>query len=117
AWPAPFMSACPGINHDMRYESLNPVNGKTTTVRILGTLIAPTSGSAAVAGIPVGPAGAAEIRRRIAVMPESAGLYQRLSVTENLEYFARLYGLPRRQERITEALAAVGLADRAHDLA
>jgi ABC-2 type transport system ATP-binding protein len=91
--------------------------GKTTTVRILGTLISPTSGSAVVAGIPVGPDGAAQIRRRIAVMPESPGLYQRLTVTENLEYFARLYGLPRRQARITEALAAVGLADRAHDLA
>jgi ABC-2 type transport system ATP-binding protein len=90
--------------------------GKTTTVRILGTLIAPTSGSATVAGIPVGSGGAAEIRRRIAVMPESPGLYQRLTVTENLEYFARLYGLPRRPERIAEALAAVGLADRAHDL-
>jgi ABC-2 type transport system ATP-binding protein len=90
--------------------------GKTTTVRILGTLISPTSGSATVAGIPVGPGGTAEIRRRIAVMPESPGLYQRLTVTENLEYFARLYGLPRRQERIAEALAAVGLADRAHDL-
>ena len=50
-------------------------------------------------------------------MPESPGLYQRLTVTENLEYFARLYGLPRRRERIPEALAAVGLADRAHDLA
>ena len=50
-------------------------------------------------------------------MPESPGLYQRLTVIENLEYFARLYGLPRRQDRIAEALAAVGLADRAHDLA
>jgi ABC-2 type transport system ATP-binding protein len=91
--------------------------GKTTTVRILATLIAPTSGSAAVAGIPVGRDGAVEIRQRIAVMPESPGLYQRLTVTENLDYFARLYGLPRRQPRIAEALAAVGLADRAHDLA
>jgi ABC-2 type transport system ATP-binding protein len=90
--------------------------GKSTTVRILGTLISATAGSAAVAGIPVGPDGAAEIRRRIAVMPETPGLYQRLTVTENLEYFARLYGLPRRQERIAETLAAVGLADRAHDL-
>jgi ABC-2 type transport system ATP-binding protein len=48
--------------------------GKTTTVRILGTLISPTSGSATVAGIPVGPASAAEIRQRISVMPESPGL-------------------------------------------
>jgi ABC-2 type transport system ATP-binding protein len=91
--------------------------GKTTTVRILGTLISPTSGSATVAGIPVGPASAAQIRQRISVMPESPGLYQRLTVTENLDYFARLYGLPRREVRINEALAAVGLSDRAHDLA
>lgn len=42
-------------------------------------------------------------------MPESPGLYQRLSVTENMEYFARLYGLPPRRARIAEA---VGLADR-----
>jgi ABC-2 type transport system ATP-binding protein len=90
--------------------------GKTTTVRILGTLISPTAGSATVAGIPVGPEGAAEIRQRIAVMPESPGLYQRLTVTENLDFFASLYGLPGRRARITEALAAVGLADRAQDL-
>jgi ABC-2 type transport system ATP-binding protein len=91
--------------------------GKTTTVRILGTLISPTAGSATVAGIPVGAAGAVEIRQRISVMPESPGLYQRLTVTENLEYFARLYGLPGREARIGAALAAVGLSDRAHDLA
>ena len=91
--------------------------GKTTTVRILGTLIAPTSGSAVVAGIPLGPAGAAEIRQNISIMPEAPGLYRRLTVTENLEFFARLYGLPRRAERIAEALAAVGLSARAHDLA
>jgi ABC-2 type transport system ATP-binding protein len=90
--------------------------GKTTTVRMLGTLIAPTSGSAVVAGIPLGPARAAEIRQHISIMPEAPGLYRRLTVTENLDYFARLYGLPRRAERITEALAAVGLSDRAHDL-
>src|SRR5215469_5448663 len=90
--------------------------GKTTTVRILGTLIAPTAGSAVVAGLPLEPARAAEIRQHISIMPEAPGLYRRLTVTENLEFFARLYGLPRRAQRITEALAAVGLGDRAHDL-
>jgi ABC-type uncharacterized transport system ATPase subunit len=54
--------------------------GKTTTVRTLGTLIAPTSGSATVAGIPLAPENGVEIRRRIAIMPETPGLYQRLSV-------------------------------------
>jgi ABC-2 type transport system ATP-binding protein len=90
--------------------------GKTTTVRILGTLIAPTSGSAVVAGLPLDPANAAEIRQRISIMPEAPGLYRRLTVTENLDFFARLYGLSQREERINQALTAVGLADRAHDL-
>ena len=73
--------------------------GKTTTVRILGTLIAPTAGSAVVAGIPLGPARAAEIRERISIMPEAPGLYRRLTVSENLDYFARLYSLPHREQR------------------
>ncbi|MFG2041393.1 ABC transporter ATP-binding protein [Dactylosporangium sp. NPDC048998] len=87
--------------------------GKTTTVRILGTLIAPSSGTASVAGIPLEPANGPEIRRRIAIMPEAPGLYLRLSVAENLEYFAGLYGLKRPRDRIAAALAAVSLADRA----
>ena len=90
--------------------------GKTTTVRMLGTLIAPTSGSASVAGIPLGPAGEAQIRQRISITTEAPGLYKRLTVAENLDFFARLYGLPGRQARIFDALSAVGLADRADDL-
>ncbi len=90
--------------------------GKTTTVRTLGTLIAPTSGSATVAGIPLTAASGVEIRQRIAVMPESPGLYLRLTVTENLEFFAGLYGLRHAGARIADALAAVNLADRAGDL-
>src|SRR5437868_15437652 len=78
--------------------------GKTTTVRMLGTLIAPTSGSAVVAGLPLAPENGVEIRQRIAVMPEAPGLYLRLTVAENLEFFAGLYGLRRPQERIRQAL-------------
>jgi ABC-2 type transport system ATP-binding protein len=89
--------------------------GKTTTVRTLATLIEPTSGSAMVAGLSLTPANGVEIRRRIAVMPESPGLYVRLSVRENLECFADLYEVPRPRERIERALRAVNLADRAHD--
>ena len=90
--------------------------GKTTTVRTLGTLIAPTSGSALVAGIPLTPENGVEIRRRIAIMPEAPGLYLRLTVTENLEYFAGLYGLHDPGPRIEKALEAVNLANRAGDL-
>ncbi len=49
--------------------------GKTTIVRTLSTLIAPSAGSATVAGLPLTPDTGIEIRRRIAVMPESPGLY------------------------------------------
>jgi ABC-2 type transport system ATP-binding protein len=89
--------------------------GKTTIVRTLGTLIAPTSGSATVAGLTLTPENGVEIRRRIAVMPESPGLYLRLSVTENLACFADLYEVPEPRARIAAVLQAVNLADRAAD--
>jgi ABC-2 type transport system ATP-binding protein len=89
--------------------------GKTTTVRTLGTLIAPTSGSATVAGIPLAPENGVAIRRRISIMPESPGLYLRLSVAENLACFADLYEVADPRDRIDRALRAVHLVDRAHD--
>ena len=89
--------------------------GKTTTVRVLGTLIAPTSGAAVVAGIPLKPENGVEIRRRIAIMPEAPGLYLRLSVRENLQCFADLYEVTDPPGRIAAALEAVKLSDRAED--
>ena len=89
--------------------------GKTTAVRTLGTLLASTSGTASVAGIPLNPENGVEIRRRIAIMPESPGLYLRLSVIENLECFADLYEVPNPNDRIDQALRAVNMADRARD--
>ncbi|MDA8047365.1 MAG: ABC transporter ATP-binding protein [Actinomycetota bacterium] len=90
--------------------------GKTTAVRTLGTLIAPTSGSAQVAGVDLCPENGPTIRSRISIMPESPGLYPRLTVAENLECFARLYRVADRHERIERALRAVDLAERAGDL-
>jgi ABC-2 type transport system ATP-binding protein len=90
--------------------------GKTTTVRTLGTLIAPTSGSAVVAGIPLSATTSAEIRQLISIMPENPGLYLRLTVQENLELFAGLYSLPSPRARIAAALETVNLAPRARDL-
>ena len=89
--------------------------GKTTTVRTLGTLIAPSSGSATVAGIPLEPENGVQIRRRISIMPESPGLYVRLSVLENLQCFADLYGVTDARDRIERALRSVNLAERAED--
>jgi ABC-2 type transport system ATP-binding protein len=90
--------------------------GKTTTVRTLGTLIAPTSGAAIVAGIPLSARNGPAIRSRISIMPESPGLYLRLTVMENLQCFAGLYELDDVRGRIGRALRAVNLEDRARDL-
>jgi len=89
--------------------------GKTSTVRTLGTLISPSSGSATVAGIPLTAANGPAIRSRISIMPESPGLYLRLTVKENLECFAGLYELDDVHGRIERALRAVNLEDRATD--
>jgi ABC-2 type transport system ATP-binding protein len=90
--------------------------GKTTTVRTLGTLLAPTSGSATVAGIPLSAENGSAIRSKISIMPESPGLYSRLTVAENLQCFAKLYELTDSRTRIERALQAVNLVDRANDL-
>jgi ABC-2 type transport system ATP-binding protein len=104
------------VGHGEVFGFLGPNGaGKTTTVRTLGTLITPSSGSAAVAGIPLTPENGVKIRQRIAIMPESPGLYLRLSVIENLECFADLYEVPDPSDRIGRALRAVNLVERAHD--
>jgi ABC-2 type transport system ATP-binding protein len=90
--------------------------GKTSTVRTLSTLIAPTSGTAEVAGIPLNGDHDIEIRQLISVMTEVPGLYLRLSVTENLSFFAGLYGYRDAEPRIDRALDAVNLTSRANDL-
>jgi ABC-2 type transport system ATP-binding protein len=64
--------------------------GKTTTVRMLAALIAPTGGSASVAGHPLGPGNQA-IRRSVGILTETPGLYDRLSAKQNLLFFAQLY--------------------------
>jgi len=89
--------------------------GKTTTVRALSTLISPTSGSATVAGIPLAPENGERIRQSISVMPESPGLYLRLTVAENLECFAGLYGLSDARQSVDRVLRAVNLAERANE--
>jgi ABC-type Na+ transport system ATPase subunit NatA/ABC-type transport system involved in multi-copper enzyme maturation permease subunit len=104
------------VGHGEVFGFLGPNGaGKTTTVRTLGTLIAPSSGSAIVAGIPLSAENGPAIRARISIMPESPGLYLRLTVMENLECFAGLYELDDIRGRIERALRAVNLIDRASD--
>ncbi len=90
--------------------------GKTTLIKILTTLLAPTSGWARVAGYDV-VREPHKIRPRINMVSggESSG-YGLLTVRENLWMFAQFYGLPSREanRRIEELLRRIGLADRIH---
>jgi ABC-2 type transport system ATP-binding protein len=105
------------VDHGEVFGFLGPNGaGKTSMVRTLGTLLAPSSGSATIAGLPLTPENGVEVRRRISIMPESPGLYLRLTVAENLELFAGLYELTDTRARIARALGSVNLIDRADDL-
>ena len=89
--------------------------GKTTTVRILSCLIAKTAGEARIAGLRVGdPGDAMRIRALVGLLPEEPGLNPELSPRRTLDFFGRLYRLPRsrREDRIEELLTRFGLWER-----
>ncbi|MDE1821821.1 MAG: ABC transporter ATP-binding protein [Euryarchaeota archaeon] len=88
--------------------------GKTTTVRMLCALIAPTSGTARVAGVDLTqPGQGAKVRGSIGLLPENPGLYESLSPRENLAFYAELYRIPRdvARKRIEELLDRLDLAE------
>jgi ABC-2 type transport system ATP-binding protein len=91
--------------------------GKTTTLRMLAGLIAPTSGAVHVDGEPMTRATAARLRGRIGFLTEAPGLWDRLSVRQNLRVYARLHGLPDPERAVDEALETFGLRDRGADAA
>lgn len=66
--------------------------GKTTTLRILYTVLQPDQGEAAVDGLDIRRK-ALEVRQRIGVLPDSHGLYPRLTSRENIRYYGQLHGL------------------------
>ncbi len=85
--------------------------GKTTTLRILAGVMAPDSGSAQVAGHDIArdPEGA---KHDLSYMPQRFGLYDDLTVDENIGFYADIFGMSRkaREQRATDLLAAAGLA-------
>jgi heme exporter protein A len=88
--------------------------GKTTLLRILAGLIAPTSGEVRLFGKELQNTASA-VRGRIGMIGHQAMLYRDLSVKENLEFFARLYGLKEPAERASEMLERAGLLAREND--
>jgi heme ABC exporter ATP-binding subunit CcmA len=87
--------------------------GKSTLLGMLATLVAPTTGTITYGGTPAGEGGAA-IRSRIGVLAHELHLYPELTARQNLEFFARLYGLADRAV-VSSALESAGLTDRGDD--
>jgi ABC-2 type transport system ATP-binding protein len=90
--------------------------GKTTTVRILSTLIAPTRGSAVIAGCRLGENNQA-IRQAVGILTETPGLYDRLSAWQNLLFYAEMYDLPakRAASQVERYLRLLDLWERRGD--
>jgi ABC-2 type transport system ATP-binding protein len=128
------MSAIEVYNLSRKYNGLNAVDaisfsvergeifgflgpngaGKTTTIRMLTGQLLPTSGSAKVAGYDV-VTQRQELKPRIGVVFDNQNIYERMSARENLNFFARLYRVPR--SRVKEVLDQVDLGERAKDKA
>jgi sodium transport system ATP-binding protein len=90
--------------------------GKSTTLRILYTVLRPDAGDATIDGVSV-LQDPLEARRRMGVLPHAAGIYPNLTARENIEYYARLHGLPadqgvKRTSELIEQLEMQEFADR-----
>jgi len=87
--------------------------GKTTTLKLLMGLVAPTSGSARILGLPLDNP---RMKAQIGFLPEQPYFYDYLTGTELLNYYARLSGVPAREHsrQVEAVLARVGLADVGH---
>jgi heme exporter protein A len=85
--------------------------GKTTLLRMLGGLLRPTSGQARVGGVPVH--GDAAARARVGIISHQSMLYAALTARENVEFAARLYGVPDAPAAARRVLERMRVADRA----
>jgi ABC-2 type transport system ATP-binding protein len=91
-------------------------SGKTTTLRMLCGLLTPDSGTGTCLGLDIQRETAA-IKRRTGYMTQRFSLYEDLTIEENLDFVARMYGLDRRRDRVERALQRLGLTDRRRQLA
>ena len=91
-------------------------SGKTTTIRMLCGLLTPDAGTGRCLGYDLIEESAA-IKREVGYMPQRFGLYEDLSIRENLDFVARLYGVPEARRAVGQTLERLGLAERARQLA
>jgi ABC-2 type transport system ATP-binding protein len=105
------------VNKGQIYGFLGPNgSGKTTTIRMLCGLLTPDGGTGTGLGYDI-RAQAGQIKRQVGYMTQKFGLYEDLTIRENLTFVARVYGLDRIKERVDQALERLGLAERANQLA
>jgi heme exporter protein A len=88
--------------------------GKSTLLKIIATLIPLTSGEVNLFGLPLTGNGV-ELRNRIGFISHASMLYRDLTAKENLEFYAKLYGLENPQARARQMLEMAGLWNRAND--
>ncbi len=91
-------------------------SGKTTTIRMLCGLLKPDGGRGTCLGLDI-LAEAEAIKLQVGYMTQRFSFYEDLTVSENLDFVARLYALPGRRRRVDDTLATVGLAGRRNQLA
>lgn len=89
--------------------------GKTTFLRILASLSKPSFGNVKVAGYSL-PNESAQVRAKLGVVSHLPLLYPDLTAEENLQFYARMYGINNYQSRIIEVLQLIGLENRRKDL-
>jgi len=105
------------VNRGQIYGFLGPNgSGKTTTIRMLCGLLTPDGGTGTCLGFDIRTQ-ADQIKRQVGYMTQKFGLYEDLTIRENLIFVARVYGLDRINPRVDAALERLGLAERANQLA
>jgi len=88
--------------------------GKTTLIKVLATIMKPSSGSVLIDGLDL-KRDALESRRKIGVVTHQTFLYSNLTACENLEFYSRMYDVPGAKKRIHEVVTMVGMTSRLYD--
>jgi ABC-2 type transport system ATP-binding protein len=114
--------AVQGLSFDVMageaYGLLGPNGaGKTTTIRMVCATLAPDRGQVSLDGRPIGRGGDRRVLAQLGYVPQGLALLPNLTLAENLRFWARIQGIPRRERRVRvdEALEVVGLSDRGRD--
>jgi ABC-2 type transport system ATP-binding protein len=105
------------VNRGQIYGFLGPNgSGKTTTIRMLCGLLTPDAGEGQCLGYNIRTE-ALKIKRHVGYMTQKFSLYEDLSISENLDFIARVYEVPNRKEAVAAAIDRLGLTGRKAQLA